>query len=140
MAYDAKAKLTVFFASDGKTWTFDGAAWKEANPTKSPPARYHAGMCYAPAAGGVVLVGGGTWEAGLSWVQVERDKKGAIYRDAWAYDAAGNAWKDLAAAGLPKESSPSLSYHCDCLAYDPESKSVVLYDPSIGVWALPVGR
>jgi hypothetical protein len=124
MAYDAKAKLTVLFGADGQTWTFDGAAWKEANPAAKPPARTHAGMCYAPEAGGVVLVGGSTC------------------RDTWVYDASGNAWKELPAAGLPSDLKPGAgrAYNCDCLAYDPDSKSVVLYDPLVGVWALPVGK
>jgi hypothetical protein len=133
MAYDAGAKLTVLFAEDGKTWTFDGAAWKDANPAKQPPARKHPGMCHVPDVGGVILVGG------------------VGKQDAWKYDAQANAWEEIPAPGLPlpekgvwggepKGAIKSLSaYYCDALAYDPETGAVTLFDATIGVWALKLG-
>jgi len=138
MAYDVGAKLTVYFGMRGDkesaTWVFDGAAWKDAKPEKQPPARKHPGMCYAPEAGGVVLVGG------------------VGKQDTWKYDAKANACEEIPAPGLPPLEKgvwggdpkgalkSGTAYYCDALAYDPEARAVTLFDATIGVWALKLGN
>jgi hypothetical protein len=76
-----------------ETWTFDGKAWTEAQPTHKPTPRRDAAMAYDPSLRRVVLYGGlvqdsnegseaadtWTWD-GADWTLVSNDNNGPRWR------------------------------------------------------------
>ena len=127
MAYDAMNQNVVMFGGlqgvpgSGATvlkdtWLWDGNTWKRQNPANSPSPRWAAMMAYDEANGTVVLYGGrpdatGTASLGLS--------------DTWVWDLANNTWTQKSTTGPPRYEGS--------LAYDPQSKMVILFGGASGV-------
>lgn len=88
----------------GDTWTWDGAAWKQA-PRAGPWARYGAAIAYDAAHNNYVLFGGQT-DNGAS-------------DETWTWD--GHQWSETSPTHKPR------ARRLTTMAYDPEQKVVVLY-------------
>jgi hypothetical protein len=94
------------------TWLWNGAAWVQADPVRSPPGRYGASEAYDPRTGEVLLFGG-TLETGQS------------ANDTWAWD--GSTWQALdAGRGGPMGGGGS------DMAWDPSTSELVLVTPPQG--------
>ncbi len=130
-AYDEKAHKCVLF-TDGRTWTYDAKAnvWADAKPVLSPPARYHAGLCFDRGRG-VMVLHGGVWGRRRNDA-FEPKLEGKTFNDTWTYDLAKNEWSEL----KPAQSPPLTFSARDQFAYDPDRQACVLYDIATGVWAL----
>src|SRR4029077_20885367 len=68
MAFDAANGTVVLFGGNGRThslgdtWIWDGSAWTQAHPSKSPPALSGAQLTSAPVSHDLVVVGGARLE------------------------------------------------------------------------------
>jgi hypothetical protein len=144
------------------TWTWDGADWTLQNPATAPPGRHWAGMAYDAARGDIVLFGGSmagarfndtwTWD-GTNWTEAAAAPPSARGWSTLVYDAAtqeivayvyfgldnnpvteytitwdGTRWTDRTGAGDPSPRAVTR------MAYDPETKTVVLYGPQPETW------
>ncbi len=92
-----------------RTWVFDPAAlvgWDARPPAPAPALSFDAATVFVPA-----LTGLFTYEVG---------------RGAWAYDAGGNRWRQLAKAGTGPAGS------CAEAVYDPKRKRVLVFGGSRG--------
>jgi len=146
LAYDAKSKRCIYYSAYGETWAYDAAAnqWTNRKPATSPPPRRHAGMCFDENLGLAILHGGVRHERGAHkddpWsnygsdhaFQFKREGYGTQFTDTWAYDLAGNQWRELKPAAAP----PLSASERDLMAYDSVHGACVLYDPAVGFWAL----
>jgi hypothetical protein len=111
MVYDpAMGKMVLFGAG---TWTYDGTTWSQRSNGTIPPARQTASMTYDPRHKRIVLFGG-TTSAG-------------ILNDTWIYD--GTTWTQQSTAMSPPSGGP--------MAYDPDSRQIVLFSYWIGLAAPP---
>lgn len=148
--------------TDDATWTWNGVDWTLLDPTTVPPARHFASMAFDAARGVTVLFGGSmggarfndtwTWD-GANWTRQPGPAPAASGWSWLAYDAAtkegvayvyyaldnhpvaeytitwdGTSRTDRTTAGDP---SPRAEPR---LAYDPDSKQVVLYGPNSELW------
>jgi len=130
MAYDTLHRYSVMFggiegtpgqnaAVLGDTWIWDGVTWTRQTVTKGPSARWGAMMAWDAANGQIVMFGGrqngkNAAEAGLA--------------DTWVWDAANNEWVQKSATG-PARFEGSL-------AYDPNSRMVILFGGATGTTTL----
>src|SRR5262245_2190460 len=139
--YDSRVKKCIYFTGYGETWTYDAGKdeWTNTKPTRSPPARRHAALCFDEARGVTILHGGvhhaGKDVGGAQAFSIHASHNGIHRADAWSYDAQKNQWTPL----TPTVSPPKASTARDLAAYDADRKSVVVYDVSTGVWALRLG-
>lgn len=140
MAYDADRGVVVLFGGTDisvrnacgrpggskcfDTWEWDGAAWTEALPPDSPPARESHGLAHDPLRGVLVLHGGnvGSLDGACG------SAAGVFCADTWTWD--GVTWRELSPALLPPARSGVE------LAYD-VARSATL---SVGGVADPGGR
>ena len=119
MAYDqARGELVLFSGSDGKsstylddTWTWNGKAWAQVHPPKSPAGRQQATMAYDAARKVVVLFGG------LGSTQSNRPVSVNL-NDTWTWD--GRAWTEHRPQHVPALTGNWPS----AMAFDPISRSV----------------
>lgn len=88
-----------------ETWSFSNGTWAELHPSESPPGRYFGMMADDPAAGYVLLFGGGNGSA--------------LLNDTWAFSR-GN-WVEL----QPRHSPPPLEEAA--IAYDRIASEIVLF-------------
>lgn len=88
----------------GDTWLFDGDAWRELRPERSPSARHSSGIAYDSKRKRILLFGGLGADGFLG--------------DTWAFD--GQHWTELDAKGPPAR---AMGY----LAYDVKRDRVVLF-------------
>ena len=141
--FDERIKQCVYFSEYGETWTYDVRKnrWTKRAPSRVPPPRRHAGMCFHAKLGVSILHGGvhHLRNGGEPWArnsceafQVGRKERGVQYNDTWCYDAVNNEWKEVKTEGAP----PPTASARDCFAYDSDRGACVLYDPSVGFWAL----
>lgn len=135
-AYDARIKKCVYWAVEGKTWSYDAGTnqWQDLEPVQAPPPRHHAGMCFDAASGLTILQGGVAFPKDVVKQRPHAfwpDAGGVAIDDTWAYDGVKNEWRELHPATAP------LKIHSarDMIAYDSDRQSPVLYDVSTGVWA-----
>jgi hypothetical protein len=133
-AYDSKAKKCVYFNGYGETWTYDAGkdVWTNMKPTRSPPPRRHAALCFDEARGATILHGGVHGRSGPEAFSIHRSHNAVHLADTWSYDAAANEWTELQPATAPVAASTAR----DLAAYDPDRRSIVVYDLATGVWAL----
>jgi hypothetical protein len=118
MAWDAEREVAVLFGGNGSpgafdlrgdTWTWDGAAWTEADDAGPPPRAEHA-MAFHDGAGHVVLFGG----AALDEANVL-----LTLGDTWTWD--GAVWTPVAADPAPR---PRFGH---AMAYDAARDVVLLF-------------
>src|SRR5262245_31893565 len=137
-AYDSKMKKCIYVNGYGETWTYDAGKdeWTNRKPAKSPPPRRHAALCFDEARGVTILHGGVHHKSnsvrGALAFSIHPSHNPVYRADTWSYDAARNEWTEL----KPAVSPPKASTARDPVAYDPDRKSVVVYDVGTGVWAL----
>jgi len=115
MAYDGKQ--IVLFGGDrqgsplGDTWVWNGAAWTDLRPSRSPSPRGDASMAYDPVRRYSVLVGG--WD-------------GSVLSDTWLWD--GVNWQ----ASAPINLYPCSGIDSGAMAFDPTGQKVALVWGSTG--------
>ena len=112
MAYDASIEAVVlfggvFFGEGGPflndTWLWSGAGWEKVLPPTLPPKSYPV-MAYDAATGTIVLVTGG---------------------QTWLWTGSTRTWTKQSPALQPPQRNPGNGG----MAYDPVSRTVLLYDP-----------
>ena len=114
VTYDqARGSLLLFGGSAGKTvladtWTWNGTRWALQRPKVAPPGRTNAVVAYDESRRVVVLFGG------------------APQIDTWTWD--GRTW-----TAHPDAATPPDVQDLDRMAYDPASRSVILFAPALGV-------
>jgi hypothetical protein len=101
MAYDASHSRIVLFGGQdpsaaplGDTWTWDGMTWTQQTPPSSPSQRYHTGLAYHPASGGLLLFGGTTATD--------------IPSDTWAWN--GSTWTQQSPSNTPSTNPQGMAY------------------------------
>ena len=104
IAYDAPGRQLILVGGlDGSgnrndlwAYSLDRKQWRELNPTGDRPAPRHGhSLVFEPVRRRVILFGG----------QASR-----FFADTWAYDIAGNAWRQLSAGGPPERYAHSAIY------------------------------
>ena len=126
MAYDPATKTMLLFSGDSDsagylddTWSWNGTTWSKLAPAASPPARAGALMVYDAATRTVLLFGG------FGLVSGGPPADGGEYSgfsDTWSWN--GTTWTKLSPASNPG----SDSLESDSMAYDPATKTVLLFD------------
>jgi len=118
MAYDAATGQVVLFGgldnslkALGDTWIWNGTAWSEVTPSKSPSARFGASMAYDAATHQLVLFGGEEVWGGLDY--------GGQLNDTWIWT--GTTWRELS----PAKSPDARAYAS--MAYDAATHQLVLF-------------
>lgn len=129
MAYDPATRTMLLFSGDSNrmgsagylddTWSWNGTSWSKLSPSASPPARTGALMAYDPTTKTVLLFGG------FGLVSGGPPADGGTYSgfsDTWSWN--GTTWTKLSPASNPG----SDSLESDSMAYDPATKTVLLFD------------
>jgi hypothetical protein len=95
------------FTACNDTWAFNGTGWSQLHPATSPPRLWRFGIAYDRADREIVLFGGTAYSGP------------ALPHDTWTF--AGGTWIDATRPSAPggRVDAP--------LAYDPATKSVLLY-------------
>jgi N-acetylneuraminic acid mutarotase len=125
MVWDFKGDKAILFGGWAKdvqavtndTWAYDPKAntWTKLHPTGDlPPTRVDCAMAYDESVSKIVLFGG-------------FDSKQTVYADTWVYDPKANTWTNLHPSGKVPSARSNLA-----MAYDPESRKVVLFGGLVG--------
>lgn len=123
IAYDGATHTVVLYLGEvmspidttSTTWLFDGSAWKEIHPAKSPAARVGVSMAYDPATRQLILFGGA---ASLSHLATD-------YNTTWVWT--GSTWRKL----HPTKSPPA--YVGASMVYDPATRQLLLFGGAINL-------
>lgn len=148
--YDESVGKAVYLAQGkdhlGETWTYDAAvagsqAWVRVETRERPPARVVAGAAYDPENRQVVICGG-VGHPGSGYGYLFRGG-GVQLTDTWALDLARGEWTKLdvgapAVPGLNGQKGTRFEHFC-AMAYDAKNRSLVLAEPTVGVWVLRRG-
>jgi hypothetical protein len=140
------------------TWSWNGTTWRKLSPAASPPARAGALMAYDAATRTVLLFGGegdGGWLSdtwswnGATWTRLSpASNPGSSDTDSMAYDPVTRtvllfsggvcnscggqgqtwSWNGITWTRLSPSASPPASGWSSMMAYDPATRTVLLFD------------
>jgi hypothetical protein len=127
MAFDPVSNSTLLFggvqccySTLGNTWQLQGGQWSQLFPNNAPSAREGPAMAFDAATNTVVLFGGSTTLFGGCCGDLN---------DTWIWNGATSTWTQVIANRDPN-SPPARRFDGQGMAYDPNTKTVVMFGGS----------